>query len=82
MNAFDIWLFSHINANTTTSIWLLEAARSITVHLPTLALVGLTPMIFMESRYRRILFGVIIPGGHPKCSTNGHPNCSTLATVI
>lgn len=60
MNALDIWLFSHINANTTTSIWLLEAARSITAHLPTLALVGLTPMLFMESRYRRILFGVIM----------------------
>ncbi len=60
MNAFDIWLFGHINANASTSAELLQVAEIITKYLPTIALASLIPMIFMGPRYRRILFSVIM----------------------
>ena len=59
MNELDIQLFHWLNARPDAAPWLLDAARAITRHLSSVALLSLLPMAFVNRRMRWQVLGVL-----------------------
>ena len=60
MNELDIQLFHWLNARPDAAPWLLDAARVITRHLSSAALLALLPMAFVNRRTRWQVLGVLL----------------------
>lgn len=60
MNPLDIELFLLLNASADSPAWLLAAARMVSQHLSTVALLALLPLAFFGRRARWQVCGVLL----------------------